>query len=81
MKKIFTVFISMVFVASLSLGVVGCGKIEEDSANLRKAVAEYKAKEDAKKAAKEAKDVTKEVTKDAAKDVKEVKDAAKEVKK
>lgn len=80
MRRILAVFISMVFVASLSFGVVGCGKIEEDSANLRKAVAEYKAKEDAKKAAKEAKDVTKDAAKDV-KEVKDVKDAAKEVKK
>jgi uncharacterized protein YxeA len=70
MKKILTVFIAMLFIASLSFAVVGCGKIEEDSANLQKAVKELKAKEDAKKAAAEVKDAAKDAPKAAASEVK-----------
>jgi len=71
MKKIFAVFISMLFVASLSFTIAGCSKIEEDSANLRKAAAELKVKEDAKKAAAELK--AKEDATKAAPAVKDVK--------
>lgn len=78
MKKIFVVFISMLFIASLSFTIAGCGKIEEDSAKLQKAVKELKAKEDAKKAAAEVKDAAKDAPKAAASDVKNtVKPAAK----
>ncbi|MFA5321721.1 MAG: hypothetical protein WC373_03535 [Smithella sp.] len=55
MKKIFAIFMSILFIASLSFAVVGCGKIEEESANLRKAAAELKAQNDAKKAESEVK--------------------------
>ena len=70
MKKIFAVFIAMLFIASLSFAVAGCGKIEEDSANLQKAVKELKAKEDAKKAAAEVKDAAKDAPKATAAEVK-----------
>jgi len=74
MKKVFSIFCSMLFVVSLSFAVVGCSKIEEDSANLRKAAKELELKNAAKKAAAEVKDVAKDAKK-------EVKDAVKDTKK
>ncbi|HOO35509.1 MAG TPA: hypothetical protein PK004_04295, partial [Smithella sp.] len=55
MRKIFAIFISLFFIASLTLAVTGCSKIEEDSANLQKAAAELKAQAEAKKAEAEMK--------------------------
>jgi hypothetical protein len=59
MKKIFAIFIAMLFVASLSIAVVGCKKAEEEKA--------VPVGEAVKEAATDVKDATKE----AATDVKE----------
>jgi type IV secretory pathway VirB10-like protein len=73
MKKIFTIFIALVFVSSFTLSIAGCKKAEE---------AATKAKETSKEAVKEVKDATKEaatkVTEATKETVKEAKDAAKD---
>jgi hypothetical protein len=77
MKKIFAIFIAMLFVASLSFAVVGCKKAEEPATPANAT--------DVKDAAKEAAIDVKDATKEAAIDVKDatkkavtdVKDAAK----
>lgn len=70
MKRIFAIFIAMLFVASLSLAVVGCKKAEEEQAvPVGEAVKE--AATDVKDATKEAATDVKDATKEAATDVKE----------
>ena len=84
MKKIFVVFIAILFVASLSFAVAGCKKSEE-TASSANATTVKEAAANVKDAAKEAATDVKDATKEAATDVKDatkksatdVKDAAK----
>ncbi|MCX5849611.1 MAG: hypothetical protein NTW65_09195 [Deltaproteobacteria bacterium] len=84
MKKIFTIFISMLFVVSLSFAVAGCKKSEE-TATPANATTVKEAATDVKDAVKEAATDVKDAAKEAATDVKDatkkaitdVKDAAK----
>jgi uncharacterized lipoprotein YehR (DUF1307 family) len=84
MKKIFTIFMVMLFVASLSFAVAGCKKSEE-TANPANVTTVNESATDVKDAAKEAAIDVKDATKEAATDVKDatkkaatdVKDAAK----
>jgi Sec-independent protein translocase protein TatA len=69
MKKIFAIFIAMLFVASLSIAVVGCKKAEEPAVPVGEAVKE--AATDVKDATKEAATDVKDATKKAATDVKD----------
>ena len=61
MKKIFVIFIAMLFVASLSLSVVGCKKSEEAAKEVKDATKEAvtDVKDAAKEATKEVKDAVK----------------------
>ena len=75
MKKIFAIFISMLFIISLSFAVVGCKKSEETANPPNETVTNVKeAATDVKDAAKKAATDVKDTTKEAATDVK---DAAK----
>ena len=84
MKKIFAIFIAMLFVASLSFAVAGCKKADE-TATPANATTVKETATDVKDAAKEAATDVKDATKEAATDVKDatkkaatdVKDAAK----
>jgi hypothetical protein len=74
MKKIFVIFMAMLFVASLAFAVAGCKKSEETATPANAT--------DVKEAAKEAAIDVKDATKKAANDVKDAtKEAATDVKK
>lgn len=69
MKKLFTIFIAMLFGVSFSFAVVGCKKAEEKEASTTEALTE--AAKETKEAATDAANEVKETTIDAAKEVKE----------
>jgi gas vesicle protein len=73
MKKIFVVFVTMLFVASLSFAVAGCKKSEE-TATPANVTSVKEASKDVKDAVKDGATDVKDATKEAATDVK---DAAK----
>jgi len=80
MKKMFAIFIAMLFVVSLSFAVSGCKKSEEAATKVKEATKE--AATDVKDATKDAAAKVKDATKEAATEVKDattkLKDAAKE---